>query len=146
VPLWPQLRAVLVPYVASLPDDAQGPDDLLFPSVRRTGMVTDIRKVLDAAAAHACWKAGEMRTRMFRHTYCAARLQNATRILRGGPEGDRIEWIPISRDEVARELGHGGTSLVARFYGHLGDVKDRSECPSTTSRITKSRRRYDYIC
>jgi integrase len=130
VPLWPQLREILTPYVASLPEDARGPDALLFPSVRGTGMVRDIRKALDAAAARVGWKPGDIRTKMFRHTYCAARLQTATRVLRPGPSGKaRVQWIPVSRDEVARELGHGGTSLVARVYGHVGDSRHRSEQP-----------------
>jgi hypothetical protein len=28
---------------------------------------------------------------------------------------------------VGRELGHGGASLVKRVYGHLGQVRHRSE-------------------
>jgi integrase len=50
---------------------------------------------------------------MFRHTYCAARLQT----LDGG--------APVSTFTVAKELGHGGTSLVQRVYGHLGTVRHR---------------------
>ncbi len=52
---------------------------------------------------------------MFRHTYCAARLQTLDR------------GAPVSEYTVARELGHGGTSLVERVYGHLGSVRHRSE-------------------
>jgi hypothetical protein len=40
-----------------------------------------------------------------------------------------VQWIPVSRDEVARELGHGGTSLVAKVYGHVGDSRHRIEWP-----------------
>lgn len=28
---------------------------------------------------------------------------------------------------MAKELGHGGESLVRRVYGHLGEVRQRSE-------------------
>ena len=28
---------------------------------------------------------------------------------------------------VAKELGHGGDQLVKRVYGHLGEVRHRSE-------------------
>ena len=28
---------------------------------------------------------------------------------------------------VARELGHGGESMVKRVYGHLGQIRHRSE-------------------
>jgi integrase len=56
-----------------------------------------------------------MRTKAFRHTYCAARLQT----LDGG--------APISPFTVAREMGHGGMALVNRVYGHPGTVRHRSE-------------------
>ena len=28
---------------------------------------------------------------------------------------------------VAKEMGHGGESMVRRVYGHLGDVRHRAE-------------------
>ena len=128
VPLWPQLRAILVPWVDDLED--QGATSLLFPSVRGTGMVTDFRKSLDAAAARVGWQAGEIRSRMFRHTYCVARLQTYNRVLRRAADGsDQELQVPVSRDEVARELGHGGTSLVERIYGHVSEAKHRCEQP-----------------
>ncbi|MGI8903392.1 MAG: hypothetical protein ACR2IP_07010, partial [Solirubrobacteraceae bacterium] len=34
---------------------------------------------------------------------------------------------PVSEFTVAREMGHGGTELVRRVYGHLGTVRHRSE-------------------
>lgn len=52
---------------------------------------------------------------MFRHTYGAARLQTLDRD------------APVSEYTVAREMGHGGTQLVRRVYGHLGLVRHRSE-------------------
>ena len=52
---------------------------------------------------------------MFRHTYCAARLQT----LDAG--------APVSVYTVAKELGHGGESMVRRVYGHLGQVRHRAE-------------------
>jgi hypothetical protein len=61
------------------------------------------------------WKPGEIRTKMFRHTYCAARLQTLD------------HGAPVPTFTVARELGHGGTSLVERVYGHLGTVRHRSD-------------------
>ncbi|HEV2131994.1 MAG TPA: site-specific integrase [Longimicrobiaceae bacterium] len=112
VPLWPQLEDTLRPYVFG----GDGPKTgLLFPSVRTGGLLTDIRKPLDRVAERAGWKAGEVRTKAFRHTYTAARLQTLDK------------GAPISPWTVARELGHGGRSLVDRVYGHLGDVRHRSE-------------------
>ena len=52
---------------------------------------------------------------MFRHTYCAARLQTLD------------HGAPVSPFTVAKEMGHGGDSLVKRVYGHLGEVRHRTE-------------------
>ncbi len=52
---------------------------------------------------------------MFRHTYCAARLQTLDR------------GAPVSDYTVAKELGHGGRAMVERVYGHLGQIRHRSE-------------------
>ena len=78
-------------------------------------MVVELRKQLDAVAERAGWTAGEIRSKAFRHTYCAARLQT----LDAG--------APISPYTVAREMGHGGMALVNRVYGHLGTVRHRGE-------------------
>ena len=113
VPLWPQLEEILRPYVFSA--TAPRGEGLLFPSDRGGGMIWDMRKALDAIGGSAGWEAGEIRTRMFRHTYCATRLQTLDR------------GAPVSPWVVSREMGHGGRSLVDRVYGHLGDVRHRSE-------------------
>ena len=113
VPLWPQLEDILRPYVFS-PEAPKG-GGLLFPSDRTGGMIRDLRKVLDQIAASAGWKPGEIRTRLFRHTYCAARLQTLDR------------GAPVSPWAVAKEMGHGGRDLVDRVYGHLGEIRHRSE-------------------
>ena len=65
-------------------------------------MITDIRKSLDGIAESIGWEASSVRTRLFRHTYCAARLQSVD----GGH--------PIATYTVARELGHGGEGLLHR--------------------------------
>jgi integrase len=113
VPLWPQLEEILRAYVFA----GEGPRGrLLFPSrAEKEQPIQDLRKALDAIGDRAGWAPGEIRTKMFRHTYCAARLQTLDR------------GAPVSPFTVARELGHGGQSLVDRVYGHLGDVRQRSE-------------------
>jgi len=63
----------------------------------------------------AGWKPGEIRSKMFRHTYCAARLQTLD------------QGAPVSLFTVAKELGHGGEAMVRRVYGHLGQVRHRAE-------------------
>jgi len=112
VPLWPQLRGILERYIAERP-----PSRLLFPSYR-TGaeaMLTDFHKLLDGVASGAGWHEGEIRSKMFRHTYCAARLQSLD------------HGAPVSVYTVAKEMGHGGESMVRRVYGHLGEVRHRAE-------------------
>ncbi len=113
MPLWPQLEEILQEHVFG----ADGPlgEGLLFPSPRTDEMITDVRKALDRIAGRAGWKPGEIRSKMFRHTYCAARLQTLD------------HGAPVSPFTVAKELGHGGDSLVKRIYGHLGEVRHRSD-------------------
>lgn len=88
-----------------------------LPSVRlkEQGVVTDFRKALDAVAERAGWKAGEIRSKMFRHTHCAARLQALD------------QGAPVSVYTGGKELGHSGDALVKRVYGQLGEVRHRSE-------------------
>src|SRR2546425_4762120 len=112
VPLWPQLAEILGVYLVQRP-----PARLLFPSYR-TGdeaMVTDWRKLLDRIAGRGGWKPGEIRSKMFRHTYTAARLQTLD------------QGAPVSVFTVAKELGHGGEAMVRRVYGHLGPGRHRSK-------------------
>ena len=110
VPLWPQLAEILRAHLRT----NQIAGGLLFPSPATRNLVVDLRKQLDAIAGRAGWQPAEIRTKMFRHTYCSARLQT----LDGG--------APVSPYTVAKELGHGGMSLVNRVYGHLGTVRHRS--------------------
>lgn len=114
VRLWPQLAEILRAYFPQR--EQMGPGTLLFPSFRtgEEGMLQDIHRVLDAVAARAGWTPGEIRSKMFRHTYCAARLQT----LDAG--------APVSVYTVAKELGHGGDALVKRVYGHLGQQRHRA--------------------
>jgi integrase len=114
VPLWPQLEAILRDHVFGRP----GPlGTLLFPSTQKDAErpVTDVRKSLDAIGELAGFDRGEIRTKVFRHTYCAARLQTLD------------NGAPVSQWTVSREMGHGGRSMVERVYGHLGDVRHRSD-------------------
>jgi len=113
VPLWAQLEETLQPYVFG----DRPPSRLLFPSYvgGREAMLVDFRKLIDAVATRAGWHAGEITSKIFRHTYCAARLQTLD------------HGAPVSVYTVAKELGHGGEAMVRRVYGHLGTVHHRSE-------------------
>jgi len=140
VPLFPQLEEILRAYL----DGPKAPKGkLLFPTKNPLAlanaedgvepMITDLRAPLDEIAKAAGWAEGEIRTKMFRHSYCAARLQTLDR------------GAPVSEYTVAREMGHGGHSMVRRVYGHLGDVRHRSEVveyrPDMISRIPNARMR-----
>lgn len=116
VPLWPQLEEILAQFLMDR-ERSGGVGRLLFPSPKTAAesMVTDTRKALDRIGERTGWQKGEIRTKIFRHTFCAAALQLLDK---GGP---------ISPWTVAKWMGHGGRSLVDRVYGHLGDVRHRSE-------------------
>jgi integrase len=62
----------------------------------------DVRKLLDGVAVRAGLAKGAIRTRAFRHTYCAARLQTLD------------QSAPVSTYTVARELGHEPEAMVRR--------------------------------
>lgn len=114
MPLWPQLEEILREYVFG---GRTALGTLLFPAPHLAceQPVTDLRRALDALGATiGRAKPAEIRTKMFRHTYCAARLQTVD------------HGAPVSPFTVAREMGHGGDSLVKRVYGHLGEVRHRS--------------------
>ena len=116
IPLWPQAEAILREYFADKEREG-GLGRLLFPSPvsRSEALITDFRKALDAVAGRCGWAKGEIRSKMFRHTYCSARLQT----LDAG--------APVSPYTVGKELGHGGTAMVERVYSHLGEVRHRSD-------------------
>jgi integrase len=111
VPLFPQLEHVLREWVFD-PDEPKA-NGLLFPGPDGR-MIGDLDKQLDAIAARCGWQSGEIRSRAFRHTYCAARLMCTD------------NGAAISPFVVAKELGHGGMALVNKVYGHLGEVRQRS--------------------
>jgi hypothetical protein len=115
VTLFPQLAEILRAYVFGVRLEQGG--GLLFPSFA-TGseaMLVDVRKLLDRIGIRAGWKAGELSTRVFRHTWTAARLQTLDR------------GAPVSLYTVSRELGHGSEEMVRRVYAHLGTSRHRSE-------------------
>ena len=90
---------------------------LLFPSFAsgQEAPLRETRRLLDRIAGRIGWKRGEIRHRLFRHTYCAARLQT-------------LDYgAPVSLYTVSRELGHGSEEMVRRVYSHLGTVRQRAE-------------------
>ncbi len=115
VPLWPQLEAILQAYVFGPRLSLGG--RLLFPTFASgsEAMLVETRKLLDRVAKRVGRQSGEIRHRIFRHSYCAARLQTLDR------------GAPVSLYTVSRELGHGSEEMVRRVYSHLGSVRHRSE-------------------
>jgi hypothetical protein len=78
-------------------------------------MITDARKMLDTLGSRVGFQPGEVRWNKLRHGYATARLQTLD------------NGAPVSTFTVARELGHTGVHMVERIYGHLGEVRHRSE-------------------
>jgi integrase len=67
------------------------------------------------AIGRPVWGGRRIRTRIFRQTYCAARLQTLDR------------GQPVSLYTVSRELGHDSEDMVRRVYARLGKVRHRVE-------------------
>ena len=128
LPIPPELECILAAYLTG-PDRPRG--ELLFPTPapvgsNREAMLTDTRNTLEEVAriAHriapdemkARFAQPELfRTLLFRHTFCAARLQCVD------------HGMPISRETVQYEMGHGSKAMIDRVYKHLGRIRHRSE-------------------
>jgi integrase len=116
IPLWPQLEVILRAWVFGPRLDRGG--TLLVPSWSAVGPerpLQDLTKLLERVAKRAGVPAGELRSKVFRHTYCTARLQTLDR------------GAPVSLYTVSRELGHGSEDMVRRVYAHLGEVRHRAD-------------------
>jgi integrase len=111
VPLWPQLEEILRAYLIERERDGGIEGPLLSPPTRRGGggMLSDLRKALDAIAKRAGFAEGQIRCHGLRHTYTAARIQTCDR------------GRPVALYSVARELGHSSTTMIEARYGHLHD-------------------------
>ena len=79
------------------------------------GLKVPRQLVETSVAVRAGWKAGEIRSKQFRHTYATARLQTTDR------------GAPVAAWTVAKELGHTSTAMIESTYGHLGEVRHRSD-------------------
>ena len=139
IPLWPQLQEILREYLAAYRRHLPG--QVLFPSPHVEGdrPLTDLRDLLDrvsvragfltpvvdsttgkqrrTAAGQLMWTGQRIRTRVFRQTYCAARLQTLD------------HGRPVSLYTVAQELGHESEEMVRRVYARFGNVRHRAEAP-----------------
>lgn len=110
VPLWPQLEEILRPWVFGPRLERGG--KLLFSSFAagEESMLVETRKLVDRIGARVGWKRGEIRHRIFRHTYCAARLQTLDR---GAP----VSLYSVSPGAGARIRGDGAASLLTSGNG-----------------------------
>jgi integrase len=110
VPLWPQLESILRTYLARRGNPTAG---VLFPSPKAPSRpVRHIKRVIDELSLRIEFE-GRLSPKVFRHTYCTARLQTTDR------------GAPITLSNVADELGHNRTTMVEAIYGHIdfGDVQ-----------------------
>ncbi len=139
IPLWPQLGEILQGYLEAHRQQLKG--EVLFPSphVAADRPLTDLRDLLDRVAVRAglltpvldsktgkqaraatgqlMWAGQRVRTRVFRQTYCAARLQTLD------------HGRPVSLYTVAQELGHESEEMVRRVYARLGKSRHRADAP-----------------
>lgn len=114
VPLWPQLKDILSAYLFAA-GDAPADDVLLFPSPVTGRMLHEWRKTLDRIAVRAGFPKGSVRTKAFRHSFASARLQTMD------------NGAPVAIWTVSKELGHGSETMLKTIYGHLGQVRHRSD-------------------
>jgi integrase len=106
VPLWPQLEGIMGPYIERR---ELGRDDLLFPSRNDPARpITEPRKTLGTVLEDAGLPDDHPPTKIFRHTYCTARVQT----VEPGPEE---ELVAITPSTVAKELGQGGRPSCSEF-------------------------------
>jgi integrase len=106
VPLWPQLRTLLVPVVG------QRAKGLLFQGAKGKPL-SDVRAAVAEAFKRAKLpKPSGKEWHLFRHTYTAMRIQTLD------------HGAPVSLFTVAKELGHGSITLIEETYGHL--LKERA--------------------
>jgi integrase len=102
MPMHPQLREILFPYVHRL----EGSRGLLF-TTAATKPIGDWRKTLDAVAVRAGFQKGSIRTRMFRTSYITHRLACID------------SGAPIEPYKVAREVGHSDLAMIMKVYGRV---------------------------
>ena len=111
IPLWPQLAAILKDYLSG-PSAPTG--RFLFPSPKTPDRpIRNVKKLIEELGRRTGLQG--ITPKVFRHTYCAARLQTTD----NGRE--------IAQFTVAAELGHNSSQMVGDVYGHVGRVRHRSE-------------------
>lgn len=112
VPLWLQLEEVQREHVFGGDSPRSG---LLFPSPYTGKMMVNLRGHFHGVGKRVGFGKGRIRTKLFRHTYTAARLQTLD------------NRHPVSLYTVSRELGHSSTRTTERIYSHLGEIRHRRE-------------------
>jgi integrase len=108
VPLWPQLEVILRAYLEARGNPTTG---ILFPSPKAADRPVGSIKRLMTELAERIGTETALTPKVFRHTYCAARLQTTD----GG--------VPIAKIKVARELGHRKSDITEGVYAHVDPGK-----------------------
>ena len=124
VPMWPALERDLRAYLAT----RVGTSSLVFEGQNAMGhpqMITSYHKAFKRAQWAAAALLGDVlgpklltkaiNPRMFRVTYCSARLQT----LDNGK--------PVASWTVEAEMGHNSGKMIKRVYGRIGEMRHRSD-------------------
>jgi hypothetical protein len=97
---------------------------LLFPSFAsgEEAPLRETRRLLDRVATRVGWKAGEIWHRLFRHTYCAARLQTLDHGAPVSPlQGESRAWSRFGGDGSAGLLALGHRAAPVRVVELLAE-------------------------
>lgn len=127
IPLWPQLETILRAWV--LGHRLKRGGRLLVPSWSVRGeerMIQDLHRLLDRVVKRAGLGTGEVRSKAFRHTYCAARLQTLD------------PGAPVSILDDGTGAGPRSDEMVQRIYAHLGEVRTAPRSWSIASSSTST--------
>lgn len=133
IPMWPQLREILLAYWHHMGDPAEG---LLFPKRRESERRKHIarierggradksirailraRKIITGTKERPLFKGQpgyQFGWREFRVTYCAARLQCVEPVA-----GQKDAWVPVAQRTVELEMGHDSSDMVEAIYGRV---------------------------
>ena len=148
VPLWPQLAAILGRTSQGSPRKRCSSRRPRIPG----GRSKDLRKMLDGIVdSTGVWKAGEIHPYIFRHAYCAARLQTLDGGCRSRPTRSARRWGTVAtpwsgacmviwaRCGIGARPWSSAWSSIALLYGGISAACSGAGCHSNVNRKSNSK-------